>query len=292
VFHRDYFGPGDCLRIPFYSETSLIYRRTLARPATFSGIGIHGGEICTGVAHPAEWGNGITFSVSGSAPIQASVAHAQPANRATILAADGVRVVTPEHLMAATAGLGITDIHFELSTPELPILDGSAAEFVRLFIEAGFRESDEPAPNIRILHPISVTQGDARLIALPSEMLRYTMVIEYPDHFIGTQIYDFEFSIDGFINQVAPARTYGFQAEVEALLKRGLGQGGSLDNAVVIGDSDYLNPLRFPDELARHKLLDMIGDLALTGSVLRGHFIGIKSGHDLNRRMADAVTGA
>jgi len=165
-------------------------------------------------------------------------------------------------------------------------MDGSAKPFVEAILQSGIKQfGDAVQTPLVCADPITLSHKEQRIIMLPSDQFLLTYVLEYPESFVGSQVYTFAMTKDAFIQDIAAARTYGFHHEVEALLKRGLAKGGSLENAIVIGETDYLTPLRFPNELARHKILDMIGDLALLGRPLKAHVIGIRSGHHLNTQL-------
>lgn len=268
-------------------------RATLHSPITLTGVGIHSGCACQVQLSPAPIGSGIVFFTPGSdgsiGEVQAHANYVVPQTRATRIEKNGYQVLTPEHLLAALFGLGVSDAIITLTSPEVPILDGSALPFTDAISATGVLKSDTPWAATTILKPIHRTEQGATVLALPDAGLRFSMIIEY-DNFIGTQSVTWEYNQPSFSQDVAPARTYGFKSEIDQLIAAGLGKGGTLDNAVVIGDSNYLSTLRFPDELVRHKLLDLIGDLSLTGSFLQGHSIGIRSGHSLNRLMAEALS--
>ncbi|MDW8478768.1 MAG: UDP-3-O-acyl-N-acetylglucosamine deacetylase [Xanthomonadales bacterium] len=213
----------------------------------------------------------------------------------TVLAnAAGAEVATVEHLLAALAGLGIDNVRIELDGPEVPILDGSAREWVACLDAAG--RVAQPAPRRRLLlrRPVRIGLGDAWAILLPAAAPRYSVSIEFPDPAIGRQSLDFELDPERFRREIAPARTFGFLRDLDRLKAEGRARGGSLANAVVVDGERVLNPegLRFPDEFVRHKLLDLIGDLALAGAPIAAHVIAHRPGHALNHRiLRHAVRG-
>ncbi|NDC83108.1 UDP-3-O-[3-hydroxymyristoyl] N-acetylglucosamine deacetylase [bacterium] len=263
-------------------------RGTLDQPITFSGVGIHSGQNCTLTISPAEVYTGIVFRRrmnSADYDIPASVYFSRHQNRATRLESNDAKVMTPEHLLAALFGTGITDAIIGLDSDEVPILDGSSAQYCDSIIAAGHTPFDVVYSQTVVKTPQIVSRGDSSVLALPCDDLAFSMILTY-DNFIGTQSVTWTFDTTSFTTEIAPARTYAFQSEIDQLLAAGLGKGGSLENAIVIGDTEFITPLRFPDELARHKLLDLIGDLSLVGTDLKGHFVGIRSGHSLNREMA------
>ncbi|NBV82710.1 UDP-3-O-[3-hydroxymyristoyl] N-acetylglucosamine deacetylase [bacterium] len=264
-------------------------RATIANPITISGIGIHSGANCEVTLTPSTIGTGICFRVPDTcgniSEIPATVAYSLAQSRASLLVKETAKILTPEHLLAALFGVGVSDAIITLSSPEVPILDGSATPFVNELLQAGIVQSGQPWFTATVPVPIICNENDASVLALPDPGLRFSMIIEY-DNFIGTQSITWDYDTRSFVTDIAPARTYAFKAEIDQLLAAGLGKGGTLDNAVVIGDSEYLSKLRFDDELVRHKLLDLIGDLSLVGTHLQGHFVGIRSGHALNRQLA------
>lgn len=266
-------------------------QQSILTPFKIDGIGIHSGKAVTMVVNPAPENTGICFIRldMNNYQIKANIHSVKPANRATILEENGVLLQTPEHFLAACAGLNIDNLFIELNSEELPICDGSAKTFTEAFIKTGLQEQAANKRVIEITEPHITSVDNAKLIGLPYAGSKYTMVIEYPNSFIGTEIFSFEKGIDNFTLELAPSRTYGFEAEVKALLDQGLAKGGSFDNAVVIGEDGYLNKVRFDNECVRHKCLDLIGDLALLERDIKGHLIGIASGHALNNQFAKEI---
>jgi UDP-3-O-[3-hydroxymyristoyl] N-acetylglucosamine deacetylase len=271
-------------------------RQTLARPSeTFSGVGLHSGEQASLRFLPAAPGAGRSFIVMPSGQeIQASAANVCDTSRCTQLRAGGVTVQTVEHVLAALAGLGVDDAVIELEGGEPPTADGSAAPFAAMIREAGIRAQDGAAcaDAIRLRRPCVVSDGSGASIAvLPADHYSATVVLDYPNHaYIGTQAVAFDFDSGDFEKEIAPARTYGFVSELTALRAAGLALGASRENAVALGDDGYDSDMRFPDELARHKLLDLVGDLALAGAPILGRVIAIKPGHALNTRLARLIS--
>lgn len=264
---------------------------TICAPIDLKGVGIHSGELVAIRLLPASENTGFIFVRTDydqhQIPVLPSSLHST--NRATILRYNNVQIATPEHLLAACYGLGLDNLIIEIDNEEVPIMDGSSEIFVAAIRKVGIKSQSIPTTIRNITEPIKLTDGDKAIIALPDKQFKLTYFMEYPDHFIGSQSFTLEWSPDNFSLEISPARTFGFHKEIEALLAKGLAKGGSLNNAVVIGENEYLNPLRFPDELVRHKILDMIGDLATTGTKLTGHFIGMKSGHALNMALVKAL---
>lgn len=271
-------------------EMTARSRRTLKTPTEqLTGIGLHSGQPVAVRVLPAAPESGLTFRLlPGGQEFGVQAANVLDTSRCTRLGADGVSVQTVEHLLSALAGLEISDAVIESEGGELPAMDGSAAPFVALLQSAGLRESSEQIVPLRPAKPILLQgEGGATVAVLPAEWFSATVVLDYPNHpFLGTQAVTFEPGRDDYAQTIAPARTYGFLSEIEQLRAHGLALGASYDNAVVLGDDRYESVLRFPDELARHKLLDLIGDLALVGRPLAAHVFAIKPSHTLNVRLA------
>lgn len=270
--------------------------RTIAAPAIIAGVGVHTGERVRLAIRPAAPGVGIVFvrtditdrdnriPVSGDAVIDARL-------NTMIENAEGVRLSTIEHLMAAFAALGISNAVVEVDGPELPILDGSALQFVQLLDRAGFRRQSTPVRYIEILEPIRVTEGDKTAALLPCDRYEMRFEIDFDNAVIGNQVVDFVVDEETFRTEIMAARTFGFAHEVDALRKAGLARGGSLENAVVIDGDEILNPggLRMEREFVRHKALDAIGDLYVLGAPLLGRYEGYKAGHAVNNLLVRAL---
>ena len=272
------------------------HERTIVAPAIIAGVGVHTGRRVRLAVRPAPAGAGVVFvrtdvtdkdnriPVSGDAVVDA---------RLNTMIANGadVRLSTIEHLMSAFAALGVTNAVVEVDGPELPILDGSALEFVRLLDRAGFRRQPTPLRYIEILDPIRVEEGDKHAALLPCDRYEMRMEIDFPSAAIGNQVVDFVVDEPTFREEIMAARTFGFAHEVEALRQAGLARGGSLENAVVIDGDQILNPggLRMEREFVRHKALDAIGDLYVLGAPLLGRYEGYKAGHALNNKLVRAL---
>jgi len=275
------------------------HERTLVAPAIIAGVGVHTGRRVRLAVRPAPAGTGVVFvrtdvtdrdnriPVSGEAVVDARL-------NTMIENAAGVRLSTIEHLMAAFAALGVSNVVVEVDGPELPILDGSALEFVRLLDRAGFRPQPTPLRYIEILEPIRVEDGDKHAVLLPCDRYEMRMEIDFPSAAIGNQVVDFVVDEQTFRKEIMAARTFGFAHEVEALRQAGLARGGSLENAVVIDGDDILNPggLRMEREFVRHKALDAIGDLYVLGAPMLGRYEGYKAGHALNNKLVRALLAA
>ena len=275
------------------------HQKTTVAPAIIAGVGVHTGDRVRLAVRPAPVGTGIVFvrtdvtdrdnriPVSGEAVVDARL-------NTMIENAAGVRLSTIEHLMAAFAALGVSNAVVEVDGPELPILDGSALQFVQLLDRAGFRRQEAPVRYIEILEPIRVEEGDKSAALLPCDRYEMRFEIDFPTPVIGNQVVDFVVDEETFRNEIMAARTFGFAHEVEALRKAGLARGGSLENAVVIDGDQILNPggLRMEREFVRHKALDAIGDLYVLGAPLLGRYEGVKAGHAINNLLVRALLAA
>ncbi|WP_439471760.1 UDP-3-O-acyl-N-acetylglucosamine deacetylase [Brevundimonas sp.] len=264
-------------------------QKTTVAPAIIAGVGVHTGDRVRLAVRPAPVGTGIVFvrtditdrdnriPVSGEAVVDARL-------NTMIENAAGVRLSTIEHLMAAFAALGVSNAVVEVDGPELPILDGSALQFVQLLDRAGFRKQEAPVEYIEILEPIRVQEGDKSAVLLPCDRYEMRFEIDFATPVIGNQVVDFVVDEQTFRDEIMAARTFGFAHEVEALRKAGLARGGSLENAVVIDGDQILNPggLRMEREFVKHKALDAIGDLYVLGAPLLGRYEGVKAGHAIN----------
>ena len=267
-------------------------QRTLRRPVSCSGIGLHSGNKVTLSLKPAPADFGIRFQRSdlGGLEIPATVTHLGGIQLATGLTREAVSVETVEHLLAALTALGIDNVIVELNTPEVPIMDGSAAPFVYLILnEAGVKRLSAPKRFLKILRPISLSQGDKRIALYPSDHFKVTYSISFDHPLLRHQSRTLRITEESFVEEVAPARTFTFLKDVEMLRQNGLALGGSLENAVVLGETGVLNALRFEDEFVRHKILDAVGDLALVGYPVIGHLVAHRAGHALHTEFASRI---
>ncbi len=262
--------------------------QTLARPVTVAGVGLHTGAMVKATLVPAARpGSGVVFRVAGE-KIPALAANVCDTSRCTVLGNDGARVSTIEHLLSALAGLGVTDLTVEVDGPELPIGDGSALVWVESLRAAGIVGLDKETTPLIVTEPVVVHgEKNAFVAAYPSDAVRFTVATQFDHPLAGTQVARWEPARgESYGERVAPARTFGFDFEIEALRAAGLARGGTLDNALVVYADRYSSALRFPDELARHKLLDLVGDLALAGRPVVADVIAVKPGHRLNVALA------
>lgn len=265
----------------------MTYRRTLRREVGCTGIGLHTGKLVQLRLHPAPPESGITFyRADVDVEIPARLEYLARLDHATTLSRDGVSIGTVEHLLSALSGLGVDDVRIEVSGPEVPILDGSAAPFVILIHEAGLRPHPVPRRYLKVREPVELVRGSRRVRVSPSDHLRVSYEIGFDHPLLRQQAISLRVTPSTFVESIAPARTFGFLREVELLRQNGLALGGSLENAVVIGESGVLNKLRFPDECVRHKVLDAIGDLALLAHPIVGHIEACKAGHALHTALA------
>jgi UDP-3-O-[3-hydroxymyristoyl] N-acetylglucosamine deacetylase len=274
----------------------MYHRQTLASDIAVDGIGLHSGRPVRMRLVPAEAETGIVFARTdvGGISIPARLDHAGPSFYATVIRNGDHTVSTIEHLMAALYALQVDDLRIELDGPEVPILDGSSRPFVDRILEAGRAELPVPRQYMTLVRPIVVSKDDKRIAAYPCHEYRVTYAIEFDHPLLGYQ--ELSASLWGdsaFAEKLAPARTFTFENEVENLRRNGLALGGSLDNAVVLGEEAPLNgELRFPDEFVRHKMLDLTGDLSLLGRPLCAHIVAFKAGHDLHARLARRIWNA
>jgi UDP-3-O-[3-hydroxymyristoyl] N-acetylglucosamine deacetylase len=274
----------------------MIKQRTLKNSIKATGVGLHTGDKVLLNLRPAAPNTGIVFrrtDLDPVAEVEARADHVGDTSLSTTLVKNGVRVSTVEHLLSAFAGLGIDNAYVDLSAPEVPIMDGSAAPFVFLIQSAGIVEQNAPKRFVRILKPIQVTDGEKKAAFVPFDGFKVSFGIEF-DHpaFVDRpKTASIDFSSTSFVREVSRARTFGFLNDIEMLRENNLAMGGSLDNAVVVDDYRVINEdgLRYDDEFVKHKILDAIGDLYLLGHSLIGAFHGYKSGHALNNQLLLAL---
>ena len=244
-------------------------RKKLQKSVSVSGVGLHTGVPSTMTFNPAE--NGISFlrtDIPGAEPIAALAANVSSTLRGTNLKNATAEVWTVEHVLSALNALGITDVLVEMDGPEPPIMDGSSLLFAKAVQEAGIKELENNRPTLKINRKITYSSGNISYSAEPADQLTLSFEYIHNHPLVGRQTYTLELTPENYLNQIAPARTFGFEEELEFLKKHGLAKGGSLENAVVVGKDKFLNELRFPDELVRHKILDLVGDLSLTAQNL------------------------
>jgi UDP-3-O-[3-hydroxymyristoyl] N-acetylglucosamine deacetylase len=267
-------------------------QRTLRRSVSCVGIGLHSGCKVTLSLKPAPTDHGIRFRRTdmGDFELPATVRHLTGLQLATGLARDQVSVETVEHLLAALVSMGVDNVVVELNSPEVPIMDGSAAPFIYLIQEAGLKRQQKARKYLKIIRPIALSRGDKRIALYPSDHFKVTYSISFDHPLLRHQSRTLAITEDSFIEEVAPARTFTFLKDVERLRQNGLALGGSLENAVVLGETGVLNnALRFEDEFVRHKILDAVGDLALVGYPVIGHLVAHRAGHALHTEFASRI---
>ena len=266
----------------------MALQTTIASVASYKGVGLHSGKDVTMELQPAEAGTGIVFvrgDLPGQPQVEAKAENVTSTMRATTIEANGVKLFTIEHLMSALHGAGVDNVKVVIDAEEPPVADGSSREFFQLIQQAGIRELAAERQELVVDRFYRVDDGDKFVLALPYDGFRVSFTSINPHPLIGIQYGDYEITPDVYSKEVAAARTIAYEAEVEALHKMGLGLGGTLENVIVYNDEGWMNPLLYPDELVRHKILDLVGDLRLAG-IVRGHFVAVKSGHALNKAMS------
>jgi UDP-3-O-[3-hydroxymyristoyl] N-acetylglucosamine deacetylase/3-hydroxyacyl-[acyl-carrier-protein] dehydratase len=266
-------------------------QRTIAAEATVEGIGLHTGEPVRLRFRPAQTRSGVRFvrtDLDGAPEIPARLENVVSTDRGTSLGAGTARVHTVEHVLAAVGALGIDNLLIEVAGPEVPIGDGSFRPFLDTLLQAGIVDQDAPAEVLIVEAPISTgSNGSAAYTALPADGFRVSATIEFDHPLVRRQFGSFHVTPDEFAREIAPARTFGFLKDAEALRARGLARGVTLDNTIVLDESGLAGgALRFPDEFVRHKIGDVVGDLALLGRRLRGHIVADRPSHQGNLELA------
>lgn len=265
------------------------WQQTIKEPFSFEGIGLHSGKPVTIKFLPAEANKGITFirtDLAGVPIISALATQVTSTQRATTLGDRSNNVFTVEHILAALYLSEVDNCQIEMNSPEPPAADGSAKNYCDLISKVGIMTQEAPAKILKVEKAFQVYDQNRFVTILPHEGYRISFVSTNSHPEIGTQFYDIDLELQKGIDEIAPARTIGFLEELEALKALNLGLGGSLDNALVYDKEKSLNVPRFSEELVRHKILDVIGDLALCGCRIQGHVIASQSGHSLNTELA------
>ena len=269
---------------------------TLAAPLRFDGVGLHTGEPATVDVEPAEPDTGIVFVLRPSRDagdtvcVPALADNVVDTSRAMVLGRDGASVSTTEHLLSALLACGVSNARISVDGPEIPIRDGSAQEFVEAIDRAGIVVQQPVRTVMALTEPYVLRAGDRMIAAFPSNAFRVRFVADFAPP-IGAQYYDGEIDGDVYRRDIAGARTFGYLHEVEALRARGLARGGSLDNALVFTAEGPMQALRWPNEVVRHKVLDLVGDFALLGSWPQMEIVAFKSGHEMHARAALELRG-
>jgi UDP-3-O-[3-hydroxymyristoyl] N-acetylglucosamine deacetylase len=268
-------------------------QNTIKKEIFIKGKGLHTGKDINMRISPAPRDTGIVFirTDKRNIKIKADVHSVVDTTFATTIASEGVKIGTVEHLLAAFSGFNIDNVYVELDGPEVPIMDGSALPFVNKIIEAGMAKQAKAVSFIKILDPVVVSEGHSQIAVTPYEGTRITYRLFYTHPAFGEQKMGIDISTMKFMEEIAPARTFGFLRDVEMLRSKGLAKGGSLENAIVLGEKEVINgnQLRFKDEFVRHKILDAVGDLSLIGLPVYGHIIANKSGHTLHIKLLKKI---
>lgn len=269
-----------------------VQRKTIKSSVSIAGVGLHSGIYTTVELEPARAGSGITFVRSDLQGLR--IPALQPSttalDHATSVGRDDVSVGTVEHLLAAIVACGITDIDIHIDGPEVPIVDGSALPFMHLIDAAGMRPLSSEIAVLRIARPVEIVEGEKSIRIIPSNRLSIRYKIDFDHPTIGREALHYDLDHDTFLRKIAPARTFGFMRDVEKLRAAGLARGGSVENCIVLDDRGVINgPLRFRDEFVRHKVLDLIGDLALLGRPIVGEITAYRGGHALHSRFVEKI---
>jgi UDP-3-O-[3-hydroxymyristoyl] N-acetylglucosamine deacetylase len=269
-------------------------QRTISAPISCHGVGLHSGAKVTLTLLPAREDHGVVFArtdLPGKPVIPARSQYVVDTSLATTVGKDGAKLGTVEHLLSAISGLGVDNLRVEVDGPEVPIMDGSAAPFAALIRSAGVRVQEAPKSFVVIKKPVTVVDGDKEATLGPARSFKVSCTIDFKHPLITDQSFELDFSDHSFSKEISRARTFGFLRDVETMKRMGLARGGSLENAIVVDEYNILNPepLRFPNEFVRHKILDCIGDMALFGRPVIGHLRVHKSGHALNHKLVEKV---
>lgn len=269
-------------------------QKTIERETTFSGVGVNTGERATMRFKPAPPNSGVVFirtDLPGRPEVPASIEYTGNRLLRTSIIRDDVEVQMIEHVMATLSGLGIDNVHIEIDASEVPCGDGSALGFYEALTQAGLVEQPQPKRVCTITAPISVSEDNATLVAIPAdEGLSVAYTLSYNTPLLQAQYFDSRITPDIFGSEIAPARTFILESDVEELRSRGMGRGATYKNMLVLGRKGIIdNELRFPNEFARHKALDLIGDLYLLGAQLNAHVIAARSGHQLNKKLVERI---
>ncbi len=274
----------------------VLKQHTLNKELELTGIGLHSGARVRLVLKPAPPSTGVTIrrcDKYSPPPVKATYSAISRSYLATTIGCNGTGVTTVEHLLAALMGCGVDNVLIEVEGPEIPICDGSARYYVEKIMEIGLQPQEAVKSFFQVTKSVGYKEGEAFLLAEPANELKITYSIDFDHPAIGYQELSWSFSSRKFIDEIAPARTFGFLKDVDRLKKQGLALGGSLENAIVFDDDSILNRdgLRFADECVRHKILDFLGDLLLLGKPVLGHFRIHRAGHALHHRFLNVLAG-
>lgn len=269
------------------------FESTLRKPISAKGVGLHSGVPVSMTLRPATAGTGVVFRRTDleSFEIPAAWKYVAKVSYATSLMHKGVLISTIEHLMSVFASMGVDNVYVDIDNLEVPILDGSGLPFVRMIEEVGLRSSRKLRKYLRIVRPVTVEDRAKKITILPANALTVNCEVFFDHPLVGRESLDMEITREGYAREIAPARTFGFSEELDAMRNMGLIRGASLENAVCFTESGVMNDggLRFQDEPCRHKVLDLIGDFALLGRPLLGHVIAERAGHALHVAMVKKI---
>ncbi len=269
------------------------FQRTIKNIVSCEGIGLHTGKPVHIILKPAPVDTGVVFVRTDldGAEIEASTANTAATSYATTLSQNGAFVKTVEHLLAAFAGLNIDNVIVEIDSEEVPIMDGSARPFIRLITDACIQIQRKFQPMLKVIKPVFVRESNKQIAIWPADLPGISYFIDFNHPMLKEQSLQYQPSEEAFLSEVVDARTFGFLSDVQTLQANGLAKGGSMNNAVVLGENTVLNKegLRYKDEFVRHKILDLIGDFSLVGMPIIGHIVAHKSGHALNALMVSKL---
>ncbi|MDQ7824791.1 MAG: UDP-3-O-acyl-N-acetylglucosamine deacetylase [Candidatus Eremiobacteraeota bacterium] len=263
-------------------------QHTIASAVRIEGKGLHSGCPVVMELSPAPEDTGVVFYRRDHPefpPLKARASSVVNTERCTILGNSHFTVSTVEHLLAACCGSGIDNLAIHIDAGEVPVLDGSALPFCNVLLKAGRCTQKKDRRSARLRKPFWIARGESLIAALPSDTLRFTVLIDYEHPLVGVQVFEYTLAQETFLSEVAPARTFGLWEEVKILLEKNLARGGDLENALVIMPEGYSSPLRLPLEPVRHKCLDLIGDYFLAGAAIPLHIVSIRAGHALNAEL-------
>ena len=266
-------------------------QHTIKKSASISGVGLHTGKESRITLHPAKPNTGVVF-ISEGVEIKAVASNVCDTRRGTTLGIGDIRIHTVEHLLSALAGLLIDNVRIDISDIEAPVMDGSALPFVHLIDEAGIENQEASPIVIAPDAPIWVLDGDKCVIASQSDFYQARVLISFKHKMIGEQVASFCINPEIYRKDIAPARTFCTSDEIEYILSQGLGKGGTEENVVIAYEDRYSTALRFSNEMVRHKILDLIGDLSLTGGRIQADVFGLKTSHTLNTDLACRMCNA
>lgn len=270
----------------------MTYEQTIRQPVSVSGVGLHSGAAVNLRILPAPPGNGIVFRRTDldGFEIEANSRNVAKVSYATSLMKKGVLISTTEHLLSACVGVGLDNAIVELDNLELPLLDGSAKPFVDLILQAGLRRQRRPRTYYRIRRELELYEGDKFIGVYPGAGYSVSYAIDFPHPLIGKETFEVELSDDHYQKEIGPARTFGFKHQEQQMKNMGLIRGASMENCIVLTQDSVLNgPLRYPDEFVRHKVLDLIGDLALLGRRIIGRVIANRAGHAMHTALVSRL---